>query len=146
MIFAAYALYALLTALALLRGWRMGTAVQASLPLVTTVTTMVLLPPVLAASFTVDLGNHSDLRSAAILLTFSAGVLTYAAGFADLSKPASNVGLLLRATGWSLVAGVTLIPSILALLAPAAGLLAFTVVRAGRGIPVTPAAGGPRRG
>ena len=57
---------------------------------------------------TYGLGNRSDMSSGSILLTFSIGVLTYAAGYPNLSKPASIVGPLLRACGWSLVAGVAI--------------------------------------
>jgi hypothetical protein len=133
MVFAAYALYALLTSFALLRGQRMGAALSGRLAWRASIPIMILLPVTTATALTMAISNQSDSAAPWVLaFGYSAGALIFLSGFGFLMKLSPSSGLLLRAIGWSVVAGVTLIPATLVIFSPLAGFLAFSVPRANR--------------
>jgi hypothetical protein len=92
-----------------------------------TVLSMVFLPVASAvATVTVLVHTESVVFADIVLLNFLGGVLIGAGLLLRTTLP-STWALLLRLSGWSIIAGVALIPSFLVFLLPIPSLLAFLV-------------------
>lgn len=129
-LFLAYPAYILFVALALRRGWSAHlTGAHMVWPI-----TMVVLPAVLAGTFYLLLVNDAASNESHdggilrwILLGYVLGASLFIVGSA-LGLRERDSGLPYRTLGWSIMAGITLIPSyILILFVPLAGLVAFWV-------------------
>jgi uncharacterized membrane protein len=91
-----------------------------------TAVSMVLLP-VISAVGTVFVLEQTENRIAVIISFWAVGAVLLGAGLLLASTAPSSWWLLLRLFGWSLIAGVALIPSFLVFLLPVPSLLAFLV-------------------
>lgn len=129
MIHVAYALYIFFVILALLRG-RSALRSRARSAWVIWSVAMVVLPALAAAAVTLLItgGPDSVNTGAVIVAGYAVGAFLFTAGMVLGRQRERDSGLALRSVGWSLVAGVTLVPATIALFAPVAGLLAFFVL------------------
>ncbi len=129
MIHVAYALYGLFVILALLRG-RAAPWGRARRAWVIWSVAMVVLPALAAAAVTLLITSGPDsVDTGTVIVTgYAVGAFLFIAGMALGRRREGDSGLPLRSVGWSLVAGVTLVPATIALFAPLAGLLAFFVL------------------
>ena len=128
MISVAYALYVVFVILALLRG-RAALRTRARRAWVIWSTAMVVLPALVAVVVTLLIASGPDSLNTGVVMVvgYAVGACLFIAGAAFVRRREHDSGLPFRSVGWSLVAGVTLVPATTALLAPVAGLLAFFV-------------------
>lgn len=130
MIIAAYALYIWFVALALYRGRKAFPGRSRTIWLMWAIA-MVILPAFGTAGLTLLLTSsesHSISPGLAIVGGYVVGALLFLIGVALGRRREYGFGLSLRCAGWSIAAGITLIPATIVLLAPLAGLLAFWVL------------------
>ena len=73
------------------------------------------------------MASQTENATALILSFYAAGAFLLAAGLLATWAGAPTWPLLLRLAGWGLIAGLTIVPSTLALLLPFVSLLAFVV-------------------
>jgi len=88
---------------------------------------MALFPVASAVAIVIILAHAESIVPAEIVLFNALGGLLIAGGLLLKSTLSSTWLLVLRLCGWSLLAGVALIPSFLVFLLPVASLLAFLV-------------------
>jgi len=122
-----YVPYAAFTVWALLRAHRSASEGGRLRAWTLTAAAMVLLPMLLAALAFLLL-KQTEEGVPLVLCFFGIGGVTLVAGLLWHETTPSSGARLLRIGGWSLIAGITLVPSWLLILAlPAVGLLAFFV-------------------
>ena len=85
------------------------------------------LLPIAGAAAALVVAWQTENAAALILSFYAAGAFLLAAGLLATWAGAPTWPLLLRLAGWSLIAGLTIVPSTLALLLPFVSLLAFVV-------------------
>ncbi len=129
MIHVAYALYILFVIMALLRG-RARLWGRSRRAWVIWSVAMVVLPALAATAVTLLITSGPDNLDTGMVIVagYAVGAFLFIAGMALGRRRERDSGLPLRSVGWSLVAGVTLVPATIALFAPLAGLLAFFVL------------------
>ena len=129
MVHVAYALYIFFVILALLRG-RAALWNRARRAWVIWSVAMVVLPALAAAAVTLLITSGPDSINAGTVIVagYAVGAFLLIVGMVLDRGRERDSGLPLRYAGWSLVAGVTLVPATIALFAPVAGLLAFFVL------------------
>lgn len=93
---------------------------------------MVLQPVVVAVGIT-WYAIETQRGPAAVLVVLAPGLWLYALSFQSMIRLTPPIQWAARIVGWSLIAGITLIPATTVLLAPISGLLAFLTVGVARG-------------
>ena len=126
MFYAAYIAYAALTGWALLRLWHHPSLAERPFERSASVMAMTALPVALAVALTALLLDAHDAASKFVMWGAAPAALAFMAGLYAPGLSAST-RLTLRVLGWSVLAGITLIPASIALFAPGSGLLALLV-------------------
>jgi hypothetical protein len=85
------------------------------------------LLPIAGAAAALVVAWQTENAAALIASFYATGGVLLAAGLLATWASASTWPLLLRLAGWGLIAGLTIVPSTLALLLPLVSLLAFVV-------------------
>lgn len=126
MLFVLYPLYLLIVAAVLLRARRSWSA-AGRLAEWRVAAAQALALPVAAGAAVLGLAGMTERAEVILALPLTPGIALLAFGFA-LAHGAPDLALELRIAGWSLVAGLALVPSSLVLLAPLAGLALYAVL------------------
>jgi hypothetical protein len=124
MFYATYAVYASITGWAVLRMYHSAAARQVERS--ASALTMMALPILLALVLTTLLLNTDETASEFVVWGAAPAAAVFLAGLYPSALPPSS-RLALRLVGWSVLAGITLIPAGIALLSPVSALLAHLV-------------------